>query len=80
MPLAYLGQGPAPGVGIEPTSPRSERGVATNQLPRSKFPFLGHAILPEVRGEGIEPSFSASKTAVLPLDDPRECPAGIGPA
>jgi hypothetical protein len=76
MPLAYLGVGPAPGVGIEPSSPRSERGVATNQLPRSKFPFLGHAISRQVRGEGIEPSFAISKTAVLPLDDPPRVSCG----
>ena len=32
-----------------------------------------------VRGEGIEPSRAASKTAGLPLANPRECPVGIEP-
>ena len=34
----------------------------------------------KVRGEGIEPPSPGSKTGSLPLADPRECPAGVGPA
>ena len=36
--------------------------------------------LQKVRGGGFEPPSPGSKAGSLPLADPRECPAGVGPA
>src|SRR5262249_15317187 len=40
----------------------------------------GHFRGVQVRGVGVEPTQAASKTAGLPLADPRQRPAGVEPA
>jgi hypothetical protein len=78
--FAYLGEGQHRGPELNRTSPGSEPGVAATQLPRNQLSLIGYTQLREVRGEGLEPSFSDSKSVGLPLADPRECPAGVEPA
>ena len=68
------------------------RGLESNQHQRVQSPMsyqlddpginlsIDTAQWAKVRGEGIEPSSAVSRTAGLPLADPRECPAGVEPA
>ncbi len=56
---------------------RARRHTVRRSPSRSTF---RHTFLFQVRGEGLEPSRTLSKSVSLPLADPRKCPAGIEPA
>jgi hypothetical protein len=66
--------------GIEPRHSCSQGMRTAVALGAVGFTFSDTSRRPQVRGEGLEPSRTASKAAGLPLADPRECPAGVEPA
>src|SRR5262245_21918764 len=71
-PLPHRHQRSAEGAGVEPARPY--RSIGFQPIPvarRVALPF---------RGEGLEPSLPGSKPGRLPLADPREYSAGVGPA
>lgn len=62
-----------PRVELAGISASAARGVS---VARGTLPCLSQALEP---GVGLEPTFAASKAAVLPLDDPGKCFVSAGP-